>query len=254
MTSALQGRSVHVWQIDAREHEADALLPLLTADETVRAGRFLRYEDRRNFILGRGLLRRLLGHYLQREAEQIRLCADQDGKPRLQDGAPLEFNLSHSGDRIVIGFSNAGAVGVDIEAMRPVPDYRRLARRLFSAAEQREIDHSEEAIKLATFFDIWTRKEAYVKMLGTGIDGDIALYDCRPGPGATLAISKGDVRVTTLRLVGHRPEPDYVSALVCDSLDANVAVFTLPAGGEVPDRDRWREMAETEGFEPSIRL
>lgn len=85
-----------------------------------------------------------------------------DGKPALKDGAAF-FNVSHSGDRLAIALSDR-EIGVDMEQYgRPISD--RL-RRYCLTAEELARTPPEDA---RSFIKIWTAKESYIKLYGTGL-------------------------------------------------------------------------------------
>lgn len=85
------------------------------------------------------------------------------GKPGFPAESGLWFNLSHSGDQIVLLLSDAGEVGCDLEIIRARPGWRRLADSLFSPAEHAEIARELPDQQLVAFWRIWTRKEAIIK-------------------------------------------------------------------------------------------
>jgi phosphopantetheinyl transferase len=84
------------------------------------------------------------------------------GKPDF-DG-PLHFSLSH-GKTLAVAALADGPVGVDVELLRPC--HPRLADRVLSAAERRQLDEAPD--RDLTLLQFWTLKEAYVKLLGTGL-------------------------------------------------------------------------------------
>ncbi|MBB1202113.1 4'-phosphopantetheinyl transferase AcpT [Enterobacteriaceae bacterium 89] len=88
------------------------------------------------------------------------------GKPGFDDSQALWFNLSHSGDSIALLVSDEGPVGCDIEALRPRPEWPRLANATFTQGEHAVIEQQAEEHRLNTFWRIWTRKEAMVKQRG----------------------------------------------------------------------------------------
>jgi 4'-phosphopantetheinyl transferase len=90
----------------------------------------------------------------------------EQGKPGFDDSHALWFNLSHSGDDIALLISDEGPVGCDIEAIRPRPLWRQIARATFTLSELTVIALEPEAHRLETFWRIWTRKEAMVKQRG----------------------------------------------------------------------------------------
>ncbi len=90
----------------------------------------------------------------------------EQGKPAFANGAPLWFNLSHSGDRIALLLSDEGEVGCDIEVIRPRANWRTLANAVFSRAEHDELEQWQPEQQLAAFWKIWTSKEAIIKQRG----------------------------------------------------------------------------------------
>ncbi len=145
---------------------------ILSGDERSRATRFYFQRDRERYIVGHALLRLLLAHYLASSPEQIRFEDGSHGKPALappykQSG--LRFNLSHSGDRVVVGITRGRELGVDVEYM----DRRRasldLASRFFAPPEVENLQALPTEMQLAGFFNCWTRKEAFIKGTGKGL-------------------------------------------------------------------------------------
>jgi len=160
--------SIDVWSILLPEfrHELDVCGGLLTADEQKRAGKFIKEEDADRFILCRGLRRRILAGYLNQAPADLCFDHNENGKPFLE-GRELNFNVSHSRDRMLIAVTAGRAVGVDIEFRRDGVPMESIAERWF-APEEREFLQGLKNPRTA-FFDIWAKKEAYVKALGQGI-------------------------------------------------------------------------------------
>lgn len=93
------------------------------------------------------------------------------GKPYFKDGS-LEFSVSHTGKLWVCLISNEQEpVGVDVQAMRPC-HREKIAERYYTADEQEFVSATGEA----GFFQIWTRKEAYAKYTGEGLNERIASF------------------------------------------------------------------------------
>lgn len=89
------------------------------------------------------------------------------GKPYLSSHPSLFFNLSHSGQWIVLALSNR-EVGIDVERLHR-RNFRAIVRRFFHPAEIAFFDSVEEKDLQERFITHWTYKEAYLKLLGTGI-------------------------------------------------------------------------------------
>jgi 4'-phosphopantetheinyl transferase len=169
---ALRPGGVHLWW--ASLTVPPGLLSKLDSDlsieERERAGRFRRQIDRSHFTASRGLLRRLLAAYVEAAPCELALATDTAGKPRLSHPATssIRFNLSHSGGTVVFAVTRAREVGVDIERICQDFPYQGVARRVFSSSEQLTLARNPENRRIDGFFQLWTRREAYLKGLGTG--------------------------------------------------------------------------------------
>lgn len=107
--------------------------------------------------------RALLSHALSPLPE---IVYGEQGKPAFSPETALWFNLSHSGDDIVLLLSDEGEVGCDIEVIRPRAQWRSLANAVFSQGEHEELEAEHPDHQLIAFWRIWTRKEAIVKQRG----------------------------------------------------------------------------------------
>lgn len=147
------------------------LTALLSSTEHDRLARLKPPADKQRFLAGRGLLRILAGAQLDLPPARVQLDLGPFGKPFIvpPDGAvPLHFNVSHSGKLVLLAFSPAHEVGVDVEEMRGDLDYEAIARRVFPAEEYRGWTLLAPADRLTAFFRAWTRHEAALKTLGSG--------------------------------------------------------------------------------------
>lgn len=91
------------------------------------------------------------------------------GKPALAGPSRCSFNLSHSEDDAVVLIAASGEIGVDVEVLRPMRDALALAERNFSASENAELRSLPESERDHAFLTAWTRKEACLKALGSGL-------------------------------------------------------------------------------------
>lgn len=164
---------VHLARLPWRREEValPTLRRLLSDDEARRASSYIFEVDRARYVTVRGCLRILLAGYLDMFPSSVRLTEDADGKPALP-GVPGEdtvhFNVSHSGSWAVFGFARGRRIGVDVEEIRDSLPYHDIADRHFSKIERQALIMSADG-SAAGFFDIWTRKEAYVKGRGGGL-------------------------------------------------------------------------------------
>jgi 4'-phosphopantetheinyl transferase len=147
---------------------------LLTETERQRGSRFVPVVDRLRFTLGRAATRALLSRYLRRPAAAIDLVADARGKLRLQgataaDQPAIHFNLSHSGDWVVIALSRACEVGIDVEVLAERSASADLIAYVMGDQEQQRLQSLPASRQRAAFFKCWTSKEAFMKGCGVGL-------------------------------------------------------------------------------------
>lgn len=148
------------------------LRSVLSDDERARADRFHFERDRRRFEIARGILRMLLGRHVGRPAREIEFEYGPNGKPALssRSGKPhVHFNLAHAEGMAVYAFTRVGEVGVDLERIRPIPEWEQIAKAQFSAEAGRRIRAATEADRPLEFLKAWTREEALLKASGEGL-------------------------------------------------------------------------------------
>ena len=152
-----------------RESLAASLSPV----ERQRHDALRQLADRQRFLLGRGALRRLLGAWLTLPPPAVPIEAGPHGKPRCPGGP--EFNLSHSGDLILLALHPNRPVGVDVEQARPDLDWRPIARRVLPLEEAEALERQAAlegaSAAAAAFLTAWCRLEARLKARGDGLSG-----------------------------------------------------------------------------------
>ena len=149
---------------------------LLSCQEQEKMNRLRRPDDRQRTLLGRGVLRLVLGAWLDRDPAALRFAAGPHGKPQLLDpgpstpqGNPPEFNISHSGDLILLAFHAAAPVGVDVERQQPDLDWRPIARRCLAPAQVESLLALPQAEAASAFVESWCDLEAGLKARGVGL-------------------------------------------------------------------------------------
>ena len=183
LTTSLTNRDIHLWYLDRTS--LSFLMPelanVLSLDEQQRRDRFKFQKDRDRFVLGRGLLRCILGHYLSCAPETIQFCYGDRGKPSVSKPrwSGIQFSVSYSSDRILYGFSRS-AIGVDIEAIKPHASGDEILQRYFSSAIVEAIQGLPPERRGAEFLKVWTMMEAYLKGTGQGISSPFSTLDLSP--------------------------------------------------------------------------
>ena len=222
---------VHVWH-GSLEASPDAVTP---AEES-RALRMRSPRRRREFLVARGALRRILASALGIDPLLLPIREGAHGKPRLGSDRllPIGFNVSHSGDRFVVALALGMEPGVDIERIRARRDLVGLARWSFSPAEQEEVVAAPEPMD--AFYRVWSRKEAVIKADGRGISIGLDRFDVSAGEPAALLHARWDGAVpdeaARWSLRSLDAGPGYAAAVAVRRPGATVVIRT----GAVPIR------------------
>lgn len=164
----LESEEVHVW---AAPLDRACDLSLLIESERERAARFKMDRIRNQFIAARAQLRIVLGRYLDAAPTEVPIVYEPNGKPHLDPclDCDLHFNLSHSETLAVFAVTRHGKVGVDVERRRAIPNAEALVERFFTSRERDVFMALPESERLDAFFRAWTRKEAVLKAVGSGV-------------------------------------------------------------------------------------
>ena len=173
---ALDEVSVHLWYLRqdsiADEELQHGCLAWLSEFELERYHRFYFDRHRKRFLLGRMLIRASLSQYRAMAPADWRLVENPYGKPALapeQQEPGLFFNLSHSGEQLVLAVCRQDMVGIDIESALKTRRVRQIAARYFSEIELEALLQLPAAQQLSRFYELWTLKEAYIKACGMGL-------------------------------------------------------------------------------------
>jgi 4'-phosphopantetheinyl transferase len=253
---------VHIWCVNGEDIDDPALLRQgasdLTALEVARAERFVKREDRHRFIIGRWMLRRLLGKYFLGENSfavpgEITFAIDQHGRPELvgPDRLCIQFNLSHTDGLVACAFTAGTPIGIDVERIRQSGFDMEVACNYFSAAACRDILHASADLRTERFFEYWVLMEAYAKARGTGLehaDGSF-VFESSNRSRIRFVPARVDDR-TVWNFWMAEPAPGYRMA---------VAVGAKPSRAPIVKRLRpdgshnatFRILASTEAFQPT---
>ena len=188
---------IQVWRmnLDRPASEVQEMRGVLSEDETARAARFVFDRHRARFVAGRAFLRMILGRYVGMEPRRLAFGYGPRGKPFLRkgsDGDSVRFNLSHSGELALLAVIKARRIGVDVERIREVKEHLRLAGRYFAPGEAAAIRALPPDVQYRAFFNCWTRKEAYIKALGTGLACPLDGFEVSLAPGTPAALLRVD--------------------------------------------------------------
>lgn len=181
--SLSESGSIHLWLAHIPSFDLGKIFDLLSEEEINKGEKFYFAKDRKTYLVGRGLLRFLLGRYANISARNIRFDYNPFGKPQVAFSPSEEilFNISHSGEFCLTAISRSNQIGVDIELIKPV-EYELLAKNIFSVAEQAEFDLIPDVLKSKSFFCGWTRKESFIKGIGEGLSFPLKKFSVALNP------------------------------------------------------------------------
>lgn len=215
---------LHVWRasLDQTSETIRALHTTLCDEEKARAERFHYPGGREYYIVGRGVLRDILGRYLDLDPSRLSFSYSSHGKPALAESSgslPIRFNLAHSGLLVVYAFILGRDIGIDIEKNRPDFAGQRIADRFFSSREAYTLRTLPKDQREAGFLNCWTRKEAYIKARGEGLSFPLDAFDVslEPGEPAKLLATQGDEgEAARWSMFALDTEPDYAAAVAVE--------------------------------------
>ncbi len=191
----LDAREIHVWRfgLDQTDGITERLGEQLSADEQERAARFQFAVDRRRWQVCRGLLRKLLGNYVESRPEELVFRYGPRGKPYLASELTmrLEFSVAHAQNQALFALCREMEIGVDLECLRPLADLAGMMQMCLSATEQAVIQTLPEPDWLGAFFRVWVRKEALIKATGKGMNIPLREFDA----GFSPAESQSELRL-----------------------------------------------------------
>jgi 4'-phosphopantetheinyl transferase len=228
--------TIHIWGVHVPDvlDRLEMLHSSLCVEEQETAARFCRDSDRQSSIAARGALRALLSVYTGIPATEIEFSYSGNGKPSLvppassrlskkqgrQDACnTISFNVSHSGEWVVLGFGRNRNIGVDVEKIKRAMDVRAIAARYFAPEEIKLIDTADD--QHAMFFQLWARKEAYVKARGSGLFQELSGFSVPVDKGTLPEVGEKDGWIFQRLEAGSK----YAAAMVTDKKSAHVPCY-----------------------------
>ena len=171
--------------------DVETLGATLSSYEWTRARRFGKAALRERYIVGRGLLRTIIGGALDIEPARVEIVRGRRGRPQLAPPHPLDFNISHTLAVALVGLVEGGArIGVDVEHAERTINTSGIARKFMTADERRALESLSAEAARRRVLDLWTCKEAMSKATGdalaapfNAIDVDVQAHrTLRSGP------------------------------------------------------------------------
>lgn len=227
---------------------------LLDADEKARAERFVFGRDRDRFMVTHGILRQLLAAYIGCAPAEIGFEYGPQGKPSLNSSRldrvktkpfdragtmlppadsfeshaaepppfdransrpRVRFNMSHSQGLAMFAFTLDRELGIDVEMIRSDFGGEDIAKRYFSRDEVAELMSLPPEMRAKAFFLCWSRKEAYIKARGQGLQIPLTSFSVSLTPGAPERLRADDA--SRWELHSFQPHENYAGALIAEA-------------------------------------
>ena len=221
----LDQKQIHLWAVDldVAESSVSRLRQILATEELAKSDRFVFERDRKRYIVCRGVLRQLIGTYLDIAPQQVIFSYGKHGKPYLCQtinyANDLKFNISHSENLAVMAFVIGQEIGVDVEKNHDKLDTSSIAERFFSNYEVAQLQMLPQYLHQEAFFACWTRKEAFLKARGDGLYFSLQDFDVSVDPRKKprlLAVQSAPEEVMRWQMHQIIPAPDYISTLAVE--------------------------------------
>lgn len=148
---------------------------LMSSEKQKRVDRARGDTNKKQIIAGEMLARKAIAEWCGVSPESIAFMLGEHGKPYIKD-LDVEFNISHSGDMVVCAV-NDSPIGIDVEQILPLD--LKIAKRICTEEElfylfghtpvKDDFCYTENIEILTRFYELWTAKEAYGKLVGNGL-------------------------------------------------------------------------------------
>lgn len=230
---------------------------IVQPEEKTRIARFLFSNDARTAMAGRLLIRYAVHKVLGIPYHDIQLARTKEGKPYLVEPPGFKyppglegfnFNVSHSGDFVVLAAEGTHLLGADVMVTKPpnsgtVPDFFRLMTKQYTTAEWADIRaRPTEDHQLNMFYRYWCLKEGYIKAVGIGLGMDLQRLSFLSDPALDKAEVGEVVGAGATMMVDGRMRPDFSFEQCFVDEHHLVAVATGPFSEAMPaHQDLYRQ-------------
>ena len=167
----LKDNEIHLWSFDVPigKEFSDEFFSCLSNDEIEKSKLLESKELIMKSISRYSLLRYILSEYMSQGPNKIIFEYDDNGKPGISGSNTPNFNLSHSGKKVLVGVTKTSPLGVDLQLIKNDTPIDSMAKKFFSKLELKKLKETSDREKRNLFYDIWTAKEALLKAKGLGL-------------------------------------------------------------------------------------
>jgi 4'-phosphopantetheinyl transferase len=207
--------NVQIWSASLDLEDCSHFSPLLSENEKNRAFRLKDRVAASRQIISRGILRLLLSSYTKVRPEELVFEYSKFGKPYLSYPAnsKISFNLTHSGDLLLLVVGGQQHIGIDVEKIDGHKDFKEISNLAFSPDEQRSLSLSEDPVN--DFYQLWTAKEAVLKASGQGFSYPSNQFSVFISKGKTILSEKPTdfAEDCTCSISSFSPMPGFSAAV-----------------------------------------
>ena len=223
----LNAQELHLWclPLSLNGQERTNALSWLNANQRDKFERRLTSKLQQSYLAGRYFMLRLLAAYTDVPPAALQISYSRLNKPYLaSDSCKIEFNFSDTvtpdGNIGLFALSRTHAVGVDIESLKRRTNFAPIVAKRFSAAESSYVTNSDGAIDPERFLAYWTRKEAYGKATGKGINFKMRELDLASPASFELDFMSDEKPARPFRLQQIQLQNDYIASVVHETHQA----------------------------------
>lgn len=227
----------------------DRSLRWCSSDERSRIKVLRHAEDKLRFASGRAAVRLILSSELGVPARTLLFerrpcvwCGGAHGKPVVGGQRSVSFSHATSGGFAAIARATEMEIGVDVERIRSVA-VGEIGKTMLAPSEMEKLDRLSGEQRLQAFFQIWTRKEAYVKATGRGLGDDLRALDLSTDArsGRRVLPSSSNPRILSEWIIHTMDAPvgyQVAVAAECSQLELDFQVVRLSSlvGGLLQSR------------------
>ena len=206
---------VDVWMCELARpaDEIARLASLLSPAETTRAARFGLPLLRDRYIVGRAMLRTLLGARLRIAPGRVDIARGKRGRPFAPQADGLDFNVSHTGGMALFGVTEHQRIGVDIELRDRRLNVEGVARKFMTAREQSALAAEEPDTRRRMLLRLWTCKEAMSKATGDALSAPFRRIDVDTGPPMSVVAGPPPYGPADWRLLEAAAPAEYLATV-----------------------------------------
>jgi 4'-phosphopantetheinyl transferase len=229
----LKHNEVHLWSLSILpgQYDLDASFAILSADEQAKALRYKFDKDRYRSIICRAFLRLLLGRYLPLDPKTLLIHHSSYGKPyhrSVESGETISFNVSHSAELAIFGFSLSQRIGIDIEYTEKKINALEIAQQFFSEDEVLSLNNTPKRYQLIEFYKYWSLKEAYLKGIGIGLSDSMNEFSIQASDeDSTFRIEQTMIKpeANNWTLWSWLPSPGYIAAVAAEGEGGTLTIM-----------------------------